>query len=133
MGKSTRGITVDSEVNDSIIKKIREEGFNCSEWFNSAFKREFMCVEEKEKLIKEHEIKIENLKKEISEVKTRKKVYSNNLSRAETRFLKSVPLREKEEKLSRKSLLGGFNISFHKDWDLEKFNKTVRLLSVKTK
>ena len=125
MGNTLRSLTLEKEVDAYIKEKISNEGFNCSEWFNETFKREFMGIEEKEKQIKDFEKRIEGLKKEIEDVKTRKTIYADNLTRDETRFLMSVPRRERDgTKL--KSLWGGFKITFHKEWGLEKFKKIVK-------
>ncbi len=122
MGNTLRSLTLEKEVDAYIKEKISKDGFNFSDWVNVTFKREFMGIEEKEKQINDFEKRIKDLKKEIEDVKIRKTIYADNLTRDETRFLKSVPRRTREG-INLKSLCGGFNITFHKDWDLEKFKK----------
>ena len=125
MSKTHKTININSEVYNDIKKRSNSFGFNFSDWVEKEYCNKFMNVEQKEEEISKLNQKINNLNKEIVDIKDRQETFKDSFSRNEKRLLIQIPRLIKEGK-EWKALKNRFNLTFSREFTLEEFKKHVR-------
>lgn len=120
-------ISIESDINEHIKERFKQEGFNFSQWVEDIYRDKYLSIESKEELIKEHNSKVEKLKSEIEEMKIRQDDLLDELNVQEKRFLGSVPnlISEGKEFLPLKNR---FNHTFRKNISLVKFRAIIKII-----
>lgn len=129
--KVHRMLSIEQDLLKDIQKRTKKTGFNFSEWVQNEYRNKFMNAKLKEKQIKQHQQQIETLQKEITEIQEREQAFNQGYGRNERRFLLSIPRLLSEGK-DKKALCKRFNLTFHKDLDINEFMATVKFFEQKT-
>jgi hypothetical protein len=125
--KTLKAISIDKNVADSIRAKKEECGFNFSEWVEKTYKEQFLNIDILNDKKQEYINLIQNIDKNIEEIKQRKAVYDSELSTPEKRYLLGIPRLVKEGK-NIVAITKRFNVSFNRKWSVDKVMKTIKTL-----
>lgn len=112
-------------IDKDIVEDIRIRHLNFSEWVEHTYREQFLSEKSKIDEIEEHKKNIEKLEKEIKQIKERKIQYEKELTEIEKRYIKDIPRLLKEGK-DLKALHIRFNITFKRDYALDKFKQLMR-------
>lgn len=112
MKKTHRTISLTTDVEEDIKKRVNGSGFVFSDWVEDEYRKQFMDAEAKEAEITRLHERITTLQQEVLVIKDRRQAYSEIYREIELRFVAGIPLLISEKHCDWKGITARFNNSF---------------------